>query len=263
MNSSSSTQSLASKVLSQPVAPDSVHVWRGFRAPAKSFEEFSSFLGSVFLPSCSLLQPNAGLHAYLPALPRHQGKPATVPDQTALMFWTNQDAYHRAFETVAVRAYTNLHGDAYGPGSSAQFPVLLGNSLQSEQPYYLVDQPADWMLGQVQHLVGARPDALSVADFHSSIHSWAAALRESRPNGMEGGLLCAGDNYVVAWLLWERSAAPTTAMHDLTLIAEPWLDLAAVDYQIPVGLWEPWPGMDLKNPGCLNIQLSRPVPGDH
>ena len=141
-------------------------------------------------------------------MPRHSGKPTSVPDQTALMFWTTPATYHAAFNTVAVRAYTNLHGDAYGPGNSAQFPVLLANKLESEQPYYLLEQPADWMLGKVQHFVGARPKDQSVADFHSAIHAWGVSIASVPPVGLEGGLLCAGDHYVVAWLLWGPAATP-------------------------------------------------------
>ena len=76
----------------RPVAPDSVHVWRGFKAEGKDWIDFAKFLGQVFIPTGSMLQPGAGLHAFIPSMPNQAGKPSTVPDQTALMFWTNQQA---------------------------------------------------------------------------------------------------------------------------------------------------------------------------
>ena len=241
-----------------PVAPDSVHVWRGFRSPAKSFDDFQTFLGTVFLPACALLQPNAGLRAYVPSMPKQEGKPSTVPDQTALMFWTVPQQHEEAFKTVAVRAYTNLHGDAYGPGSSAQFPIPLGDEVKAEQPYYLVDKPADWMLGRVQHLVGARPDGHSAEDFLSAVHAWGADVASAPPDGLEAGLLCAGEKYVVAWLLWNADAQGSDALAELAKKTTPSLDRTATTYVIPAGLWDDWPGIDLTNPSCLNIQLVRP-----
>lgn len=241
-----------------PVPPNSVRVWRGFRSETKSFEDFRTFLGTVFVPACSLLQPNAGLRAYLPAMPTQTGKPATVPDQTALMFWKDPQAHDEAFKTVAVRAYTNLHGDAYGKGSISNVPVLLGDAVAPDTPYYLIPRPADWMLGHVQHLVGANPHPDSGPAFLERVHDWAASLRDSPPEGLEGALLCANDHYVVAWLLWASSAAPTAALDGLASLVTTYLHQAAETSPLPAGLWDDWPGIDLEVPGALNIQLVRP-----
>jgi len=241
-----------------PVAPDSVHVWRGFRSPEKDPKGFAEFLGSVFVPACALLQPNAGLRAYLPSMPPHTDKPAQVPDQTALMFWETPETYHDAFRTVAVRAYTNLHGDVYGPGSSAAFPKALGKAIEAEQPYYLVERPADWMLGAVRHLIGARPEASSVAEFFAAIYAWADDLRSNLPAGIDGGLLCAGENYVVAWLLGCDADALREPMGALAKSCHVWLDSELERYVPPADLWDAWPGIELGYPSALNIQLVRP-----
>lgn len=244
------------KAAGRAVAPDSVHVWRGFRAPGKSATDFASFLGSVFVPACALLQPEAGLRAYLPSLPKTAGKPDSVPDQTALMFWATQQAYHDAFETVAVRAYTNLHGDVYGPGSSAQFPVALGSSLVAEQPYYLIDQTADWMLGHVRHLVIARSPSAQPQAFLGEVYAWADELRNQPPSGIKGAIVCAGQSYAAAWLLGEpRGDDPFGSLAKLGPV---WLDAEAECTELPADLWTAWPGLQLAYPSCLNIQLKRP-----
>ena len=246
------------QIVPLPVAPDSVHVWRGFRSTTKTPEEFAAFLGSVFLPACSLLQPNAGLHAYVPSLPIKDGKPEAVPDQTALMFWTTPQTYHDAFKTIAVRAYTNLHGDAYRKGSSAQFPIMLEDRVVAEQPYFLIDRPADWMLGRVRHVVGAKPEGQSSDAFLRAVYSWAARVRHDPPDGLEAGLLCAGEAYVVAWLLWHPDATAADPLDVLAGEVEPWLDTTAERYVLPAGLWDDWPGIELSYPNSLNIQLTRP-----
>jgi hypothetical protein len=242
-----------------PVAADSVHVWRGFRAPGKAFADFATFLGTVFVPACSLLQPKAGLRAYLPSLPSPANKPATVPDQTALMFWENQQAYANAFLTPAVRAYTNLHGDVYGPGSVADFPQPFGGSITAEQSYHLLDSPADWMLGSVRHLVGGRNTAQLPPAFLAAIGTWAASFRSKAPSGIDAALLCAGQDYVMYWEHWKEGQAVTNSpLEALAAMVTPFLSKTAQTVAPGGGLWDVWPGWDLTQFDCMNVQLQRP-----
>lgn len=242
---------------SHPVAPDSVHVWRGYKAPQKAYADFSKFLGTVFVPSCALLQPNAGLCAYVPTMVPQENKPAGVPDQTALMFWADQEHYSDAFKKVAVRAYTNLHGDAYDTKiSSAQFPIRFAGEMKAEQPYFLVNQKVDWMLGYVHHFVGARPQSQTPADFLVAIARWAGNYEnEGRPR-IDNALLCAGNDYVA---LWEHSATDDAPFaQGMARLTTPCLDRAAENYAPPATLWDDWPGIDLDTHSCINIQLVRP-----
>jgi hypothetical protein len=240
----------------RPVAPDAVHVWRGFKADGKAWTEFAEFLGQVFIPTGSMLQPGAGLHAFIPSMPNQEGKPTTVPDQTALMFWTNQQAYHDGFKKVAVRAYTNLHGGAYGPPSSAEFPVVLKDEIVSAQPYYLINKPADWMLGRVRHLLAA-PKTPNI--FLSEIFTWAQGVQSNPPEGLDGALVCAGDGYVAAWMVWDPDASGDDPLDDLADFTIPFLKTTAETYHLPAGLWDDWPGIDLtQGESSLNIQLQRP-----
>jgi hypothetical protein len=243
----------------KPVAPDAVHVWRGYRAAGKSIDDFATFLGTVFVPACALLQPNAGLHAFIPSLPSPAGKPPTVPDQTALMFWTDQGTYANAFKTLAVRAYTNLHGDAYGPPSAAAFPVaLVAGPLTAEQPYYLIAKPADWMLGQVHHFIGARPGAETPAAFLAELGTWAGSYSASHPPGVDAAIICAGNDYVTFWQHSPHDVAEPAGAPDLTGPATPVLQAAAETVELGAGLWDDWPGLDLTAQPSLNIQLKRP-----
>ncbi|MBX2875465.1 MAG: hypothetical protein KTR30_25335, partial [Saprospiraceae bacterium] len=242
----------------QPVNPDAVHVWHGFRNPSKTPEEFAKFLGSVFLSSGSLLQPNAGLHAFFPSLPENKEKPSSVPDQTALMFWTNQETYHDGFKKVAVRAYTNLHGDAYGEGSGADFPILLKTQFKPKQPYFLIDRPADWMLGKVQHLIGAPRGGQGSKEFLQLIFNWASNIQKSDPTNLEGALLYAEKTYVIAWLCWTGDSNPGSELDELANEVKVWLHQGSEKYILPAGLWDNWDGIPQQYPSSLNIQLKRP-----
>lgn len=231
----------------QKVPPNSVHVWRGFRSPQKTQAQFEAFLGEVFVPGCTLLQPNAGLHAYVPSLPDQANKPAGVPDQSALMFWTDQETYHDAFKCVAVRCYTNLHGDLYDTTrSKAEFPVLFAGEVKEETPYYLIDAPADWMIEEVDHFIGARNGDVTSDDFQSEVATWAKGL-QSRA-GLDGGLFCIGADYIVAWVLWGAGADKTGAFDGLSGVADACLNRSAESYTPPAGLWTEWPAFRCRRP---------------
>jgi hypothetical protein len=242
---------------SYSVAPDSVHVWRGYKATQTSYADFSKFLGNVFVPACALLQPNAGLCAYVPSILPPETKYDGVPDQTALMFWWDQNAYNGAFKKLAVRAYTNLHGDAYDTKiSSAQFPVLFAGEVKAEQPYFLIDQHADWMIGYVHHFVGARPKAQAPTEFLAAVSAWAEGYAGRKDGRIDNVLLCAGNDYVA---LWEHGASPDAKFaQGIEGLATACLNRVAENYMPPAGLWDDWPGINLDEHGCINIQLRRP-----
>jgi hypothetical protein len=239
------------------VAPDSVHVWRGYKTAAKPYADFAKFLGTVFVPACALLQPKAGLSAYVPSMMPQVNKPAGVPDQTALMFWTDQAQHDKAFKTVAVRAYTNLHGDAYDTKlSSAQFPVAFANEVKAETPYYLVKRDADWMVGHVYHFVGGRPQGQTPADFLAGIGKWATDYGRRPAGPIDNALLVAGNDYVAFWEHGGSTGDPYAT--DIAKLATPCIDRVAENYEPPAGLWDDWPGVDLGVHSCINIQLVRP-----
>ena len=242
----------------EPVAPDSVHVWRGFKNPKKTPEEFAKFLGEVFLPTGSLLQPNAGLHAFIPSLPSYKNKPKQIPDQTALMFWTNPKTYHDGFKKVAVRAYTNLHADVYGEGSTAEFPKFYEGKITIEQPYYLINKKADWMLSNVIHFIAGPKEGQTQEEFEDLINTWASNVQANSIEGLEGALLCVGAGYVTIWLCWhsENTHGVLSMLKEQLMV---YLYEESKDYNLTKGLWDDWNGIPQQFPSSLNIQLKRPI----
>src|SRR5262249_36490673 len=151
------------------VSPDAVRVWRGFRGPALSIDQFYSKLGAVFVPATVKMQIYAGLPSYTPTVTRGPvGEPHTVPDANADLFWRSQATYWNGFTRLAVRTYTLTHGGVYvteNNKSRADFPIRFTGTLNVDQPVFLFDKPADWMRGTITHLVAARPGADEPAAF--------------------------------------------------------------------------------------------------
>ncbi|HJX85188.1 MAG TPA: hypothetical protein VJ723_12670 [Candidatus Angelobacter sp.] len=249
---------------SYPVPPNSVYVWRGFKPASLDYAQFTAFLATVFVPACVQLQPPIGLRAYLPSMVPQANKPAAVPDQTALMFWRTPAAHDEAKVALAERIYSNLHGDVYDMNRSTlqEVPKPLdatSGALQPEQPYYLLDGEADWMQGVVHHLVGARRPDLSANDFLTGAATWAKALRQKPPRGMDAGLVCCGNDYAVAWLHGTaNSKALQSAVDPLAKLTQPVLNADAHAITMDAGLWDDWAGLDLATFPCLNFQFPRP-----
>lgn len=252
---------------SYPVPPNTVYVWHGFKEADVSYDKFAELLGGVFVPACALLQPAVGLRAYLPTMVPQENKPAAVPDQTALMFWATPQSHDLATHSIAVRIYQQLHGNVYDMSrSKSGVPVPLINApgqLQPEQPYYLIDQPADWMHGSVGHLVGARRLEMSPADFLTQAYQWAAIVHSNPPMAIDGALICCANDYVMAWVhSTQRNAGLATALNGLADLTVPVLHQNARTLHVTARLWDDWPGLDLTKDACLNIQLRRPLPSE-
>src|SRR5438552_17382845 len=126
----------AAKAAGKGVPPESVRVWRGYKLSSLPQQTFLGNLGAIFIPVTAILQRLYGLTAYLPTvLPLE--KPAGVPDEIALVFYTAQQAYNDTKLIAGGRAYSLLHSAVFDlTQSQSGFPTLLGNQLDFDTPYY-------------------------------------------------------------------------------------------------------------------------------
>ena len=235
------------------VPPNAVRVWRGFRSPTLQQDAFLNKLSTVFVPATVEMQTKIGLAAYIPTVPGGvAGKPATVPDETAILYWNSQDTYTNGFKTLAVRTYTLTHAAVYTAESGAAFPLLFNGTLAQDQPYYLVDQPADWMLDSINHLVGARPANVTPANFLAGITQVIAGIQKE--GVLKGGVVCVGADYLV---YWELTGTTSAGLAKLQALVDWKLMVSPNAASLQKGLWEEWPGMDI-NPGdSFNMQFER------
>jgi hypothetical protein len=235
----------------RPIPAEAVRVWRGFRSPSMNLDDFFQRLGTVFVPATVEMQIQIGLDAYIPTVPAAlPGKPDTVPDETAILFWDSQQTYTDGFKTLAVRTYTLTHAAVYTPQSGANFPNEWSGELASGQPYHLSNEPADWMPGPVTHVIGSRPQAQSPEDFRAALAEVSAGIASA---GVQGAIVCAADDYVVYWVLGDDhgGAARIAGCCDWSHVAEP------EPTSLPAGLWDDWPGLTIGSGASLNMQFER------
>jgi hypothetical protein len=246
------------------VSPHSVRVWRGFQLPTLSTDQFCSKLGTVFVPATVKMQIDIGLQSYTPAIPAGlSGKPASVPDETALLFWESPEVYWNGFITLAVRTYTLTHGGCYiteNDKSRADFPELFSGQLTVDKPVYLFDKEADWMSGSIRHTVGARPSAQDPVSFRTTV---ATALgRVQKEIAIDGAIACAGDDYLVYWELGPAAPGlqhPPTGIPIVQAVLDWKHSFAPAPTYLPVGLWDNWAGMDVVSGSSFNMQFTRRV----
>ena len=185
----------------QPVPPDAVRVWRGFRLPTLTPADFVKLLGSTFIPASAQLQRLYGLTAYLPTvLPTD--KPDNVPDEIALVFYKSQKAYNDTKKIVAGRVYSELHKTVFAfPASQSGFPTLLGPSINLGVPYYLFAGSVDWQKGISRVFVGDLPDGVTPHKFAQFQKFFQDLQRRQRP-GLDGAIFCISSNWVLYWEHW-------------------------------------------------------------
>jgi hypothetical protein len=247
-------------ITTQPIPPDSVHVWRGYKIPDQTYDQFTKFLGSIFVPACTLIQPPVGLHAYVPSMPNQEGKPSDIPDQTGLMFWKEKDSYTNGFKTVAVRSYTSMHTLVYSDNSKSGFPIAFKGSVNIEQPYFLIDQPSDWMIGSVLHVVAGKKTDQTSLEFLQQVTAWISQYQANPSPGADGALVCVGTDYILLWEHFPEGIIPSLDhANALANALIPFLNKVADNTIPPAGLWDQWPGFDLQQQNCMNLQLKRPA----
>ncbi len=241
--------------MSFQIPPDAVRIWRGFRQSTLPQDEFFQRLGETFIPSTVQMQIKNGLDTYVPTIPCGMaGKPDTVPDETAILFWNSQQTYWDGFKTLAGRTYTLTHGGCYTPESGADFPLLFEGDLVLNQCYFLIDKSQDWMKGKIRHLVGALPSGANTAELFQEMQS--ILIETQVREKILGGIVCVGADYITYWELGDGTDSGVNQLQALcgwSHVFEP------VPTTLPAqaALWDDWPGMSVKPGDTYNMQFTR------
>jgi hypothetical protein len=240
---------------SVPVAPDAVRVWRGFRLPGLSQDQFFAKLGSIFIPGTVQIQAPVGLTAYLPSVLPREKHPA-APDEIALVFYRVQQSYDDAKKTVGGRAYSDLHGLVFDLSRSLSgFPEKFAGELVAGGRYHLFDQPLDWQRGAVNAFVGVRSGG-DPGEFIASVADWLGEVQ--RQGGPDGAIASVATDYVVYWEHWpDEAAAAGSPIPGLAERVEPVYRRAFQPTPMHHGLWESYDGLTVAGGESFNFQFER------
>jgi hypothetical protein len=236
--------------------PDAVRVWRGYRLSSLAVPDFLTALGSIFMPVTVQLQRLYGLTAYLPAVPPTE-KAVGVPDEIALVFYETQQAYTDTSLIVAGRAYSRLHSTVFDLSiSKSGFPVPLPNRLAFDTPYFLFTDAVDWQAGFSQLFVGTRSTAMTQEKFAAALLAFLKHVREHRPKGLEGAIVCVSANWVIYWEHWTSEAASLKGhISNLAKLADLVMLKPSASVAIEPSLTAHYPGITVKGGQSFNLKF--------
>jgi hypothetical protein len=250
------------RTLGIPVRPDSVRVWRGYSLESPPRNKFHEKLRTTFIPGTPQFQSPLGLTAYLPAvLPTDV--PNGVPDEIALVFYESQQDYNDAKNTIAGRAYADLHGTVFSFSpprrSTSDWPSIFSGALEREKPYFLFDKNVDWQLGHVNVLVASRAESSTEEQFLNDVTTGVTKIQAATLPGLDGAIVVVASDYFVYWEHWtDLESSKNSLIHDLGKNKVVNMSCSVEPIAVPASLHQLYPGLkEIVGGEALNVQFQR------
>ncbi|MFB1298603.1 hypothetical protein ACAG24_024130 [Mycobacterium sp. pW049] len=189
--------------LALPSAYTGSRIFRGYRNPALTKQEFYRELGHTFMPGTPLMQAPLGLAAYLPAVLNLPDYMDGYPDEIALIVYANRGVYDAKRQTsLSRRIYTHAHSAVFDmERSSGNFPgdPNIGDQPELEQSWYLNWDSIDWQDGQTRIAFVAPTAARD--DFANALRQESFHKRELvKASGYDQMVCIATPTYAALWL---------------------------------------------------------------
>ncbi len=250
------------RTLGIPVRPDSVRVWRGFSVEGPPRTKFHEKLRTTFIPGTPQFQSPLGLTAYLPAvLP--VDVPNGVPDEIALVFYESQEDYNDAKDTIAGRAYADLHSTVFSFAaprrSTSDWPTIFSGGLELEKPYFLFDKNVDWQSGHVNVLVASRAQSSTAEQFLNNVTTAVTKIQAGTLSGLDGAIVVVASDYFVYWEHWtDLNSSKNSLIQDLAKDNLVNLSCSFEPVAVPASLHQSYPGLkQIVGGEALNVQFLR------
>lgn len=124
--------------------------WRGWKLDTLSDSGFQMGLNSSLIPATIQVGAGKGLIGYLPFLPTIS-KNKFVPDELALVIYSDEASYRQIRSTKAGQAYADLHWQFFdqSKGSKSLVPEPYIGNIENEKSYDILQSNADWKKGHV------------------------------------------------------------------------------------------------------------------
>jgi hypothetical protein len=234
------------------VPANAVRVWCGRRNNGLQQDQFLKRFGDMLMPLTVEMQHSDGAHAHLRAvLPAD--RPATVPDEIALVFYKSQEAYENAMRALpGGRWYRDFHAQVFNLDTSdSGFPNLLQGVFELNKPWHLFTNRVDWKTGVVQIYVGVRKDSISVEIYRAAIEV-AARSRQEVYESVDGAVLFAAEDYLI---YWQHSPLGVAGSLSLEAVADSVFKESARQVVVPVRFSEVFAGIPLRGGEFFNMQF--------
>lgn len=153
------TLALCSMMLSINLAQADTHIrlWRGFKQDGSSSAEFRANVASQLVPATVAVGKDRGLMSYLPAFTNNLlSKPNFIPDEVAIIQYTDESAYKALAATPEFTAYGKMHyakgffvkknQEGFSSGSlvSTPLPQALNPNLEVDSAFHYGSVDESW-----------------------------------------------------------------------------------------------------------------------
>jgi hypothetical protein len=183
--------------------------WRGTKRADLSWTQFETGLNQIFIPATVKTGAGNGMSAYEPILLEGtQG----LPDEVALVSYTDLATYNSLYSTDFGKAYQNLHWQYFDRAhSNSTVPEAFAGSVQLEHAYDLRPQYAGWMKNKTTVLIYLRaPEEMPVGLAGRAQAHLNDALVQDSANGILNRVALVSQNYWIEYVSADHALGAET-----------------------------------------------------
>ena len=185
-----------------PTSGPYIRFWRGWKLPALSYTDFAATIGNVFVPATVKFGVGQGMVAYLPVLPA-ETKPSILPDEVALVAYSDEPTYRALMQTPQGRQYGDLHWTYFDRSvSKSLVPVIYAGSVEGETAYSIFNTSVDWQQDGVPSFsIFLKGKSASAPDYLKDVKTLADAINIQimAMNSVKGALVMVAADYVLIY----------------------------------------------------------------
>jgi hypothetical protein len=177
--------------------------WRGMKSSNLNWAQFETGLNQVFIPATVQTGSGKGMIGYEPVL--FEGSHG-LPDEIALVSYSDKATYDSLYSTAAGKAYQNLHWSYFDQSSSHSLvPQPYVGAVDLEQAYDLVPSYDEWMKNTTTVAVFFRaPQEVSTDYLKRAQEHIDHDLASDAQNGVFDRVILISGNY---WIEYESASS--------------------------------------------------------
>lgn len=171
--------------------------WRGWKIDNLSRVQFQNGLNTGFLSTTVQVGQGKGLVGYLPVLLPETNPALQLPDEMALVIYSNEASYQAIRNTPEGKAYSDLHWTLFdkNKGSKSLQPEAYQGRTESEHAYDILQSNADWKQGHVVFITSQIK-----ADIRPYLNTMATGFSK---RGLLSYLILIQGNILYEYQLWK------------------------------------------------------------